>query len=389
MAITRFARPLCYYNFARELLPLAVLGTLRVESLASRKAFLYTPSSRLLPTLSPDAPLLLPWTRGDNMRIIVIGGTGHIGTYLVPRLVALGHEVISVSRGHRAPYQPSGAWRHVRSITLDRVAEEERGSFGDRIRGLSPEVVIDLTCFTLPSAQQLVEPLVGQVRHFLHCGTIWVYGPSVEVPTPESAPRRPFGDYGIQKAAIEDFLLKKAQQERFPATVIHPGHIVGPGWVPVNPQGNWNKVVFERLATGEEVALPDQGLTLLHHVHADDVAQLFQRAIERWSASVGESFHVVSPQALTLRGYAEAVAGWFGREARLRYLPWEEWKQTVSEEEARGTWDHLLHSPCASIQKARALLAFEPRYSSLQAVRESLEWLISHGQIQCQWPSER
>ncbi len=38
------------------------------------------------------------------MRVVVIGGSGHIGTYLVPRLVVAGHEVISISRGEREPY---------------------------------------------------------------------------------------------------------------------------------------------------------------------------------------------------------------------------------------------------------------------------------------------
>ena len=32
------------------------------------------------------------------MRIVVIGGSGHIGTFLVPRLVRAGHDVISVTR---------------------------------------------------------------------------------------------------------------------------------------------------------------------------------------------------------------------------------------------------------------------------------------------------
>lgn len=36
-------------------------------------------------------------------RIVVIGATGHIGTYLVPRLVRAGHEVIAISRGIREP----------------------------------------------------------------------------------------------------------------------------------------------------------------------------------------------------------------------------------------------------------------------------------------------
>jgi nucleoside-diphosphate-sugar epimerase len=35
------------------------------------------------------------------MRIVVIGGTGHIGSFLVPRLVRAGHEVVNISRGTR------------------------------------------------------------------------------------------------------------------------------------------------------------------------------------------------------------------------------------------------------------------------------------------------
>jgi len=40
-------------------------------------------------------------------------------------------------------------------------------------------------------------------------------------------------------------------------------------------------------------------------------------AIAHWSASVGEAFHAVSPAAITLRGYAEAMAARFGREPKL------------------------------------------------------------------------
>ena len=38
------------------------------------------------------------------MRIVVIGGSGHIGTFLVPRLVRAGHEVVNISRGQRSSY---------------------------------------------------------------------------------------------------------------------------------------------------------------------------------------------------------------------------------------------------------------------------------------------
>lgn len=315
------------------------------------------------------------------MRVVVIGGTGHVGTFLVPRLVEAGHDVVCASRGESEPYQPHAAWQSVERVSLDRESEEAAGTFGERVLDLRPDVVIDMICFHKDSASQLVEALRGNVQHFLHCGTIWVHGHSTRVPATEDLPRHPFGEYGIGKAETEVYLLDEARRTGFPATMLHPGHIVGPGWAPLNPAGHFNTSVFETLARGEELALPNLGMETVHHVHADDVAQAFVRALANWGASVGESFHVVSPQALTLRGYAEAVAGWFGQEAYLSFLPWDEWKSGVSEGDAAGTWDHIAHSPNCSIEKARRLLGYRPRYSSLQAVRESVGWLIENGVV--------
>lgn len=312
-------------------------------------------------------------------RVVIIGGSGHVGTYLVPRLVEAGFDVTNISRGQRQPYSPHAAWRSVRPVTIDRDAAEADGSFGRSILALRPDIVIDMTCFTVASARMIAEPLVDQVQHFLHTGTIWVHGPSVTVPTTEMQPRRPFGEYGIQKAAIEAYLIDLARRRGFPATLVHPGHIVGPGWEPLNPAGHFDPSVFSLIARGEELALPNLGLETVHHVHADDVAQMFMCAIASRSTAVGEAFHTVSPVAVTLRGYAEAVYAWFGKEPKLSFLPWPEWRVQQSQANADATWDHIAHSPNCSIAKAERLLGYRPRYSSLEAVFEALTSLIERG----------
>lgn len=312
------------------------------------------------------------------MRVVVIGGSGHIGSHLTPRLVRGGYETVVVSRNQRQPYHGDSAWEWVERIRLDRQAEEEAGTFGKRIASLNPEVVIDLTCYRLESARELVEGLRDTGARLLHCGTIWVHGPAIESPITEEQPRRPFGDYGRRKAAIEAYLVEEASRG-FPVAVLHPGHLVGSGWAPINPAGNFNLAVFAALARGDEIALPHLGNETVHHVHVDDVAQAFVCAVEHWAFAVGQSFHVVSPAALSLRGYAETVAGWFGQEARLRLLPWDEWKQGVSERDAQVTWDHLAHSSNCSIEKARRLIDYAPRYRSADAVREAVDAAIASG----------
>jgi nucleoside-diphosphate-sugar epimerase len=312
------------------------------------------------------------------MRVVIIGGTGHVGTYLVPRLFNAGHDVVCVSRGQRRAYQNHAAWASVQQVKIDRDEAEDKNQFGQQIHDLKPDVVIDMICFKPESARQLVEALRGQVQHFIHCGTVWVHGPSEQVPTTEDHPRKPLGDYGIKKAAIESYLLKEARETRFSATVLHPGHIVGPGWVPLNPAGNFNPQVFSTISKGKELTLPNLGLETLHHVHADDVAQTFMKAINNWRCAVGESFHVVAEKALTLRGYAQAMYAWFGKESNIRYLAWDQWKETVCQEDAEQTWEHIAHCPNFSTVKAQRLLDYEPRYTSLQAVQESVQWLIDN-----------
>src|SRR5689334_4348658 len=142
------------------------------------------------------------------MRIVVIGGTGHIGTFLVPRLVRAGHDVVNVSRGTSAPYADAPEWQQVRQVVADRQQEDSDGSFAERIAALQPEAVVDLVCFTLESATSLVDRLRGQVGHLLHCGSIWRYGASRKVPISEAAgsATSPFGEYGIQKDRIARML---------------------------------------------------------------------------------------------------------------------------------------------------------------------------------------
>ena len=132
------------------------------------------------------------------------------------------------------------------------------------------------------------------------------------------------------------------------------------------------------------LVIPNFGMETLHHVHANDVAQVFMRAMARWSVSVGEAFFAVSPAAVTLKGYAAEVARWFHQEADLQFLPWEEWKQAckLSASDIEMTWSHLAHCQCCSIEKGRRLLGYQPRYTSFQAVREAVDWLMAEGVLQ-------
>ena len=312
-------------------------------------------------------------------RVVVIGATGHVGSYLVPRLVRAGHEVVALSRGAREPYRSAPEWRSVQRVVADREAEDADGRFGERIAALAADVVVDMLCFTPESAQQLLDALRPTRPLLLHCGSIWVHGPVARVPVTEDEPRTAYGEYGTGKAAVEALLQRETIAGGVPSVVLHPGHISGP-WPSITPAGNLDLDVWRRLSTGEPLALPDLGLGVLHHVHADDVAQAFELAITR-PAAIGSSFHVVSEQAMTLRGLAAGVAGWFGREPVIDLVDWAEFERRVGAEHAGATREHVARGIAASIERARDVLGYRPRYSSLEALHDSLRWLAANGHV--------
>jgi nucleoside-diphosphate-sugar epimerase len=127
--------------------------------------------------------------------------------------------------------------------------------------------------------------------------------------------------------------------------------------------------------------LPDDGSGRLQHVHADDVAQAFMLALSHPAQAIGEAFHVAAREPVTMRDYANHAAEWFGRDAKLAFLPWEEWAATVSERDAAITHDHVMHSPCASIEKARLHLGFAPRFSAVDAAKDAVDWLVANKKL--------
>jgi nucleoside-diphosphate-sugar epimerase len=124
----------------------------------------------------------------------------------------------------------------------------------------------------------------------------------------------------------------------------------------------------------------------MHHVHADDVAQAFHAAVVHRDAAAGEHFTVVAPSALTVRGYAQLAASWFGQTAQLRTVTWEDFRRGTDADAAQASWEHLVRSHCFSIDKARTHLAYAPRYEPEDAVLESVRWLVDHDRLDVAHP---
>ena len=64
-----------------------------------------------------------------------------------------------------------------------------------------------------------------------------------------------------------------------------------------------------------------------------------------------------------------------------RFEPFETWGKAQSEADRTATWEHIARSPNCSMEKARRLLGFVPRYASLEAVQEAVTAMIGKGEV--------
>lgn len=304
------------------------------------------------------------------MKVLVIGASGHVGSYLVNALVKDNHEVYAVMRGNRKPYEyDKNIWSKVKVYKMDRETLYTSDIFDE----IMPDAVCDMIAYDVEGVQKILSKIKNDA-FYLQIGSIWTYLNKEYVPIDENHPKNATTSYGINKGKIEDYLLDLCRQKKVRATVLHVGHVSGREWQPINPQGNLDITVFDKLKNGEEVLLPFWGLNTMQHVHSADITKAMMACLYNQDKANGEAFIVCAEKAITLRALCQGVAKYYGKEANLKYVDWEEFKNAVGETNAAITEEHISRSPCCSVEKIYKVLGVKPDYTIMDIFHEYLDY---------------
>lgn len=224
-----------------------------------------------------------------NGPVLVTGGAGFIGSRLVDRLVAAGHEVRVLDPAARPETLPAGVDLHAASLLDADVLERAirgtgtvfhlaaRATFGARDSGLYERVNHLGTRALLAAADK------ARVRHVLVTSTALVLRGWRDVapePLDENSPRPPLaampGPYSRSKWRAEA-AAREAQAAGLPVTLLYPT-------APVGPPGMRTTEPTEMIRRFLERPPPAWLETLLNLPDVEDIAEAHVLAAERGPA---------------------------------------------------------------------------------------------------------
>lgn len=297
------------------------------------------------------------------MKILVIGGTGHVGTPLVKILAEQGHDVVICSRG-KLP--SSHTYPNVRSVVCD-------SSDLNSLNKLAEQETFDAIVDFPGTAWNVWCTFKDKVNHIIACGSMWMFGYPRTVPTPELTQNSCcFGGY-IER--YDEIITMISENFRYKAafTAVMPPNICGPGKIPLDTLGGRDIEVHKANMRGETVYLPDGPEALICPCDAYDLAMVFALAINNRTNAAGQIFNGGTEHALTASQFVNTMGEIHGTTIPIEYVSWQEYRDNISP--SIGHWWHFYAHMCPDISKAKKLLGCKPRYTSEEALARAVVWM--------------
>ncbi|MFC9914409.1 NAD-dependent epimerase/dehydratase family protein [Streptomyces sp. NPDC127197] len=286
-----------------------------------------------------------------SRRVVVLGGSGVLGSRVCQEFSAAGCSVLSVSRsGARAPWWSDD----IDSTSIDLSDVDTRG-LSQALAGA--DVVVNAAAVVWRTTEEamralhvefvgrLVDVLAGRRSRLVQLGSSYEYGPAeFGVTTTEDDQRPPTSFYGLTKRQSTEVVRRAAREHRVDGVVLRVANVFGPGAGGDSLPG----MVARWLAAGEE-QLPLSPLTCWRdYVDVRDVVDAVLAAATAPAADVsGQVVNISGGAAMSVRELVHRLIALSGVPSRIVELA----SRTVLEP---MPWQQL------DISRARQLLGWRP-----------------------------
>ena len=335
--------------------------------------------------------------RVGHVRILVTGAAGFINGYLIPELLAAGHEVVGLDNFSKygpvaRSYDTHPAYRFVEGDSKDVALLRDLAAGCDQvvaaaamIGGISyfHEFAYDLLAENERILAATFDAAIdafraGTLRRIVVMSSSMVYESSTRFPTPEGAQLTsppPASTYGFQKLAAEYFARGAWEQYRLPFSIVRPFNCVGIGErralrdaeiMSGNVKLALSHVVpdlaFKALKGQDPLHILGDGSQVRHYTYGGDLARGIRLVMES-PAAVNEDFNLSTATSTTVHELAELV--WRAVHGADRPL-------AVASD---PPFEHDVQYRVPDVGKARDVLGFQATTSLETMLAEVVPWI--------------
>ncbi|MBN1947872.1 MAG: SDR family oxidoreductase [Bradymonadales bacterium] len=304
-------------------------------------------------------------------RSLVTGGAGFIGSHLVDRLVAMGHQVVVLDN------LSTGRWENLAQVMGEvelvegdirdtelcrKVSRGCRAVFHQAALGSVPRSIEDPATTHEVNATGTVNMLRAAreegVERFVFASSSSVYGDTPVLPKVESMRPLPLSPYASSKLACEAYCMAFAAVYGLGVVSLRYFNVFGPRQ---SPQGPYAAVIprfFERLSEGRPVVIYGDGNQTRDFTFVENAVSANILAAERASEVSGQVFNVATASRVSINTLYREIAALFEVDCPPEYLP------------ARP--GDVLHSQ-ADISLAERMLSYQPKVGLQEGLRRIRE----------------
>lgn len=330
------------------------------------------------------------------MRVLVTGAGGFIAGYLIPELLASGHEVVGLDNESkygpvRRSFDGDARYRFVQGDAKDADLLARLASDCDQfvaaaamIGGIAYfhdfayDLIAENERITAASFDAAIAARrASRLERIIVMSSSMVFESATAFPTPEGSERRsppPRSTYGFQKLATEYFARGAWEQYKLPFTIVRPFNCVGIGErrplrAAEMTAGNRRQAlshvvpdIVQRVLAGQDpLHILGDGGQVRHYTYGGDIARGIRLAMESPQA-VNEDFNISSADGTTVGELAERIWRKLRGDAPLRIVHDEAFAYDVQRR-------------IPDVTKARRVLGFEATTSLDRSLDEVIAWL--------------
>ncbi len=307
------------------------------------------------------------------MRVLIVGGTGFIGSYVTSLLVAYGHQVALLNRGISR-----SARKIPESVVLIRGDKTELAACRDQIADFRPDVTVHMVCYSDDDASQFITTLKGITSSLTVISSSDVYrafgilhrtesGPiEPDALTEDSPLRRQLSIHGEKNE--KRFVEKVALESSIPSTIMRLPAVYGPG----DPAGRWYPFLKRMRDRRSLIILGErQAQWRFPSGYVENVAHAIYLAVSKPSTE-DRVFNVGEERTLTVKEFVEKLARNLGWKGDVCLVP-----DTALPEHLKSPGD-CEQSLVLDTSRIRTDLGFTEVVDDESAARKSINWYLEN-----------